>query len=147
MRDKASYRVCSERNGMSVIAAEMRALAQSAAEPVSPGETVKAQQRKAWETLRRPAFWRLRAAWYGEAGCWSAVAVEDMRRRHAERLRKEAKTREQATELGTLFAGIAGRLQASPDAKSYRDDIHELLDAACTLGAGHSAVAKPDKRD
>ena len=140
--DKASCRVCSGES-MS-IAAEMQGLVFEAAEPVSPGDTVKAQQRRAWEALHRPPFWRLRAAWYGEAGCWSARAVEDMRRRAATRQAREAKAREHAQGLAELYATIAERLRASPDAGFHRDDIAGLLHAARALGGVDSAVAEEE---
>lgn len=145
IHDKPSCRVCSG-EPMS-IAVEMQSLVLHAAEPVAAGETIKAQQRRAWERLQRPSFWRLRAAWYGEAGCWSARAVEDMRRRDAARLQKEAKARDHAAELGQLFAGIAERLQASPDPEFHREDVAALLDAARALGAEGRPLADPGHED
>lgn len=141
--DTSSCRICSS-EPMS-IAAEMQSVVLHAAEPVQAGETIKSQQRRAWERLSRPSFWRLRAAWYGEAGCWSARAVEDMRRRHAARLQKEAKAREHIDQLGTLFAGVAARLEAAGDSDFHRHDINALLHAARALGALDRPVAGPDK--
>jgi hypothetical protein len=144
IQDNQSYSVCSG-DPMNTIAAEMRSLVLHAAEPVTAGETIKAQQRRAWERLSRPSFWRLRAAWYGEAGCWSARAVEDMRRRDAARRQKEAKQREHVDKLGTLFAGVAARLQAGPHADFHQHDVDALLHAARALGARPFPVAGPDK--
>ena len=48
------------------------------------GKTVAAQVRQAARHLGYPAeSWRVREAWYGRAGGWSAAAVEDLRRRFA----------------------------------------------------------------
>lgn len=78
MRAGLPFHECS----MSAIALEARALVRDAACPVMPGETVKAQMRRAWDNLGRWHWWRVRAAWNGEAGCWSAAAFEELRRRH-----------------------------------------------------------------
>lgn len=148
MRDQKSFNSHSDRKELVVtaLALEMRRIVQHAASPVQPGETIKAQQRRAWEALKRPPFWRLRAAWYGEAGSWSAVAADDLRRRDAERRRKEAKARDQASELAALYQGIAARL-SSTDADFHRHDVAALLDAARSLGAGNSAVAEATDKD
>ena len=46
------------------------------------GKTVAAQVRQAARHLGYPAeSWRVREAWYGRAGGWSAAAVDDLRRR------------------------------------------------------------------
>lgn len=142
MRDKASFNVRSGEVVTSVdIAHEMRGIALRAAEPVSAGETVKAQQRRAWEALRRLPFWRVRAAWYGEAGCWSAVAVDEMRRLDAERRKKEAKGREAANELAAILATAAERLRVV-DPDFYREQIAQHERAARALGAPDRAVAE-----
>ena len=48
------------------------------------GKTVAAQVRQASRHLGYPAeSWRVREAWYGRAGGWSAAAVDDLRRRFA----------------------------------------------------------------
>ena len=122
------------------IAAEMQAIVFAAAEPISPGDTVKAQQRRAWQALGRPPFWRLRAAWYGEADCWGGKAIEDMRRRFRGRQEQEARAREQAKQLGTTYAAFAARLrEEDPDAHRHRADDFERM--ARRLGALDRAVA------
>ena len=46
------------------------------------GKTVAAQVRQAARHLGYPAeSWRVREAWYGRAGAWSAAAVDDLRER------------------------------------------------------------------
>lgn len=122
------------------LAREMRGIVFAAAEPISAGETVKTQMRKAWQALGRPAWWRVKAAWYGEAGPWSGTAHEDMRRRHAERLRREATLRDQAADLGRLYAGIAEAISTSPDAERHRLGVAGLLEVARALGGDRSAL-------
>lgn len=121
------------------IASEMRHVVYLAAEPVRPGDTVKAQQRRAWETLQRPAWWRLRAAWYGEAESWSARAVEDMRKRDLARREREGRARDAAERLSAIYADIAGR----PDLDRAR--AAELFHAAGALGHRDRAVDLPDQ--
>ena len=65
------------------MAAELRDLVHQAAGDVA-GKTVAAQVRQAARHLGYPAeSWRVREAWYGRAGGWSAAAVDDLRRRFA----------------------------------------------------------------
>lgn len=78
-RDHDSYIV--------LIAVEAQGIVRDAAQPISPGENIKAQMQRAWNALGRPAFWRVRAAWHGEAGRWSAAALEDLRARDRARRR------------------------------------------------------------
>lgn len=127
---------CSFCSGETVsIASEMQAIVLGAAEPVRPGDTVKAQQRRAWDALRRPAWWRLRAAWYGDADCWSARAVDDMRLRDRARREREGTLRDAAADLGALYAAIARH----PDMDRARAD--HLFDLAGALGSGRGPVA------
>jgi hypothetical protein len=140
IHDRSSCSFCSGED-MS-IAAEMQAIVQGAAMPVTPGETVKAQQRRAWEALGRPRMWRLRAAWYGEAGCWGGRAIEDLRRRECARCEREANAREHAHALGTLYAGIADRL-CSSGTDEDRGRAAALLDLARRLGAEDRALGRP----
>ena len=67
----------------SAVAARMQAIVYDAANPVSPGEKIKAQINKAWANLGRPRFWRVIAAWKGEAGSWSGAACYDFEARYA----------------------------------------------------------------
>jgi len=122
------------------IAAEMQTIVYLAAEPIRPGDTVKAQQRRAWGTLGRPPFWRLRAAWYGEADCWSGRAIEDLRRRHRARQEQEERAREQAKQLGSTYAAVAAGLRAE-DPDKYRVRADEFGRLASRLGADNSALA------
>ena len=66
--------------------------------PIMPGETVAAQMRKSWERLGRPKWWRLKAAWYGEAGSFSAAAAQDIQNRFLAWREAEAKRSTSAAE-------------------------------------------------
>lgn len=135
--DRSSCSICSEES-MS-IAAEMQSIVFTAAEPVPAGASVKAQQLRAWKALGRPPFWRLRAAWYGEAECWSGKAIEDLRRRARARQEREENAREQAQQLGSKYAAFAESLrEADPDKHRHRADEFGRL--ASRLGASYSAV-------
>lgn len=68
---------------MQDIAAELQAVVYRAAGPIMPGMTVKAQINAACDNLKyRRGHWRVRAAWYGEAGNWRARAVFDLLHRY-----------------------------------------------------------------
>lgn len=146
MHDKSSFgkRCCNRGLAVSALASEMRRMVFGAAAPVAPGETIKAQQRRAWEALSKPPFWRLRAAWYGDAGKWTGTAIEDMRRRDAARRRKQEASRDQARELAFIYATAAERLRAI-DANFHRDEITRLELAARAVGGVDRPVAGPDK--
>lgn len=144
--DKSSCPICS---GENMIAGEMQRVVLGAAAPIRPGDTVKAQLNRAWEALGRPQFWRVRAAWYGEAGCWSATAVDDMRRRSRARLEREARAREHAKEAAATLRALR-ETYAQTDPEFYRDQIlaieQALRDAGCEvrpMGDGCRAVGAP----
>ena len=61
------------------IAKELQHIVKEAAGPISPGMGIKAQINAACDNLGyRRGHWRVRAAWYGEAGNWRARAVFDL---------------------------------------------------------------------
>lgn len=65
------------------VATEARDLVRRATGDVA-GKTVAAQVRQAARHLGYPAeSWRVREAWYGRAGAWSAAAVDELRQRFA----------------------------------------------------------------
>jgi len=96
MPDRSSFpeRSSVEPDAMSAIAAEAQSMVMEAAQPVEPGETVKAQMNRAARNLRYVrGDWRIKAAWYLEAGCWGAATFRDLQERYAVwRERQEAKT-------------------------------------------------------
>lgn len=115
------------------LAGEMSVLVRFAAEPVSPGESIKAQMNRAWVSLGRPPFWRVRDAWWGYAGCWVGRAVDDFRKRHAalEAQRADAKDRkfqEFASEVAIMGARIHRLRKALSvtDTEFYRKEIDAL---------------------
>lgn len=140
MRDRSSFRLCSRQGDeMSAsIAAEMRSIALSAAEPVRPGETIKGQLRRATTRLQATA-WRVRAAWYGEAGCWSGSAVEDFRRRAA-RLNRQTTEAARADQMeADRLEVLADRLERS-DPEMGRELARPLRHAARAYRTGAAKV-------
>lgn len=138
-----------DRDAMSALALEMQEIVFRAAQPVRPGEIPKAQMRRAFYTLQkaisdRPLlFWRVRAAWNGEAGCWVGVAHEDLRERDRALRCKEAEAREQARkqqeEIAAICNTAAERLR-SIDADFHSSEITRLERAARSLGEVDSAL-------
>ena len=79
-----------------VIADELQRYVRAAAEPVKPGETVSAQMRRAQQRLQLK-WWRLKACWYGEAGCFSAAAANEVQTQFGNwRAREQARAAEAA---------------------------------------------------
>lgn len=142
MRDRSSFHKRSSEGTVTAakLAAEMQAIARSAAEPPAVGDTIKAQMRRSWAALRNPPWWRVRAAWYGDAGCWSGRAIEDFRARHAARLAKEEAGRAKASAIASLLVSTANRLEAV-DADFHGAEIDRLRRMAGRIGAQNSAVA------
>lgn len=133
MRDKVSFRLRSCGEAMSSLALEAQRIVRDAARPVAPGEGIKAQMRRAWTALGHPEWWRVRAAWYGEAGSWSAVAFDDLRMRYADWTeRQQRRARLQGSTLADhLEATARGMVEA--DADFHRQDVAGLLDAVRAL--------------
>ena len=141
MRDRSSFhnRSSSEVGMSAALAVEAQTIVQRAAEPIRAGETVKAQMRRAWMNLGRLPQWRVRAAWYGEAGCWSAAAMQDLREREA---RWSAREEEAGREEARALVAVLSRF-AAPDAEegsaADRAAIAEARDLIRRLGAGDRA--------
>ena len=143
MSDRSSFRLRSRGPDVSAsIASEAQRLVMGLSEPVAAGETVTAQMRRAWERLGRPSWWRIRAAWYGEAGCWSAAAVEDLRQR-ADRwaAREEARGRDEAHALATVLSRFLEG-DADPHPSLARADLAAARDLVRRLGLGDRAGAR-----
>lgn len=122
MRDDQSFDENQRR-----IALEMAMLVQDAAKPVEPGESVKAQINKAWENLGRPPYWRVRAAWWGEAGRWVGTALEEFRAR---------KTALDNKRRGIEDAKSRARDAASgPEARAMRQNLPRLREALAVIDA------------
>jgi hypothetical protein len=100
MHENPSYKVCSREGEVSQsIAAELQGYVFEAAKPVTPGRNIYSQMRDAARALGySDGDWRIKAAWYGEAGNWSAKAVDTLRQRYEvmKRKRAEAEAQKQA---------------------------------------------------
>lgn len=139
MHDRSSFSTCSH-----ALADEAQRIARAAAEPVPAGETVKGQLRRAWMNLGRPAMWRVRAAWYGEAGSWSAAAFEDFRARYrAHRERRERRGLADAADVIAMHIRTIEALHAiDPD---YHSDTIAALERAIDMARVHGGtVAETD---
>lgn len=137
LRDKESFLLRSPGQVAKAVAEEARSIVMMAAEPIPAGDTVKAQMRRAWERLGRPAWWRIRAAWYGEAGCWSATAIEEFRQRaNRWQSRQEAGAREEAHALATVLNRF---LEGDADTHPHLagEDLAAARDLVRRLGLGN----------
>jgi hypothetical protein len=112
---------------------ELRALVFDAARPVAPGESIKGQMRRAHANLGYPPWWRLRSAWYGEAGRWTARIVEDFRQRHraleAKRKRQDALRIDEAQDKAAVYLARLDRLRQAlvvADADFFGPDIDAI---------------------
>ena len=85
MLDKFSKSKVSVMSAYVIARDEAMRLARSAAAPIQPGESIKAQMRRSAERLGmardRTLNRRHRAAWYGEAGSWGADLLIDLQTR------------------------------------------------------------------
>lgn len=127
MRDKTSFPfrlIETERSRMMTvdIAADMQKIAHAFIGARLPGESVKAALRRGWEIAGRPPFWRFRAAFYGEAGPWSAQAVASFQQLYRAHLDREARRADQAQAIER-----AKRSTAEPDfVRIARGDLDDL---------------------
>lgn len=83
---------------------------------------------------------RAKALWYGEARLVRAEEMDAIRLADEARQAKEQIAREQAQQLGTIFAAVASRLREE-GADLHRDDIAALVEAARRLGTPRGPVA------
>lgn len=136
MPDKSSFIVCSKKEDDPVpdLAIEMQNIVFEAARPVSPGEGIKAQIRRAWEALGRPDFWRVRAAWYGEAACWSGEAVRDFQIRHRKRCMKEEAARGNARKAAAVLFEIRDQHLAAADSDFRREQLMAIDATLAAMG-------------
>ena len=91
------------------IADDLQACVRIPATPILPGETVAAQMRRSWERLGRPKWWRLKAAWYGEAGSFSAAAAQDIQHRFVAWREADARRAASSAELERVRQGALRR--------------------------------------
>jgi hypothetical protein len=136
MRDKASsiHVVSSQGSEMdTAISREGYTIVRQAALPVQPGDTVKAQINRAYVALGRPPFWRVKAAWYGESGSWSAAAMRDLQDRYRRMLAKQAKATQSADYLHAARLDAAATSLESIDAEFHRNEIERYRHMAREL--------------
>ena len=126
------------------IAADMQSIVFAASEPIRPGESVKAQIRRAWEALGRPPHWRVRAAWYREAECWSGEAVRDFEARDQKRRQKEKAAQEHAKNAAVALLALRDQYGAAGN-PNVRSEHLMAIDAA--LAAMGVAVGPMDGAD
>jgi hypothetical protein len=128
------------------IAADMQSIVFAASEPIRPGESVKAQIRRAWEALGRPPYWRVRAAWYREAGCWSGEAVRDFEARDHKRRLKEKAAQQHASHAAVALLALRDRYHAASDQDFHREQLVALDAALAAMGVDVGAVdrSKPE---
>lgn len=116
------------------IAAELQNMVYEAAGSIEPGESIKAQINRAWVNLGRPAFWRVRRAWYGNGGNWTATALEDFRARHKVwKARQKARGCEQRDVALARLVALRGAL-ADSDPHFHRAIIAVLDDTIRDMG-------------
>lgn len=125
---------------MSSLAAEMQGIVFRAAEPLKPDEKVKARIRRAHSVLQSTfpgnplKFWRVKAAWEGDAESWVGRAHEDLRERDRALRKKIEAGRAKTNELAIIFATAAERLRQI-DPNFYREQIAQHERAASEIGA------------
>ena len=114
------------------IALDMHRLVVAMAGPRRPAESVKAYLRRMHEAMGRPPFWRVRAAFYHEAGPWSAAAVRDFQARYQAFM---ARGEQRAAHERAVEAAI-GRKTAEPEFVTLaRSDYHDLVERISALEA------------
>lgn len=139
MSEKLSFNIrsCVEHEAMSAVALDAQSIVFAAADPVQPGETVKAQMNRAARNLGfKAGDWRVKAAWYLEAGCWSAALFRDFEERFEQwNARHERRARQHAANaIAPLLALRASYAESDPD--FYREQIVALDAALAGMGAG-----------
>jgi len=117
---------CSQSEIQESIAQEMREAVIEAAQPAVPGESVKATLLRAHRNLGSTKFWRVRAAWKGEAGDWSATAVEEFRGKlNALRVERDKRKYAAATVMGQRLRAMRDGLQRT-DPEFFGSEIDAL---------------------
>lgn len=116
---------------------EAMRLVRSAASPIGPGESVKAQMRRSAERLGmardRTLNRRHRAAWYGEAGSWGADLLIDLQSRfrswQSKQRQEDARAR---TAMADDLDSLAERLSRT-DPTFFGADIEGLRSRSAQL--------------
>lgn len=148
--DPLSFHICSNEDVVTDLANEMQSIVFGAAQPIAPGESIKTQIRRAWQALGRPSYWRVRAAWYREAGCWSGEAVKDFEWRDRRRRQKEDAARENARQAANALIALRNQHLAASDTDFRREQIVAIDTAlaamGCDMGAMDGATSEGEGR-
>ena len=140
MHTRSALRECSHTDLRQQISQEMREIVEVAAGSGVPGEYVKETLRRAHRNLGRPKFWRVQAAWKGEAGDWSGWAIEDFRERSNDlRTQREKRKYAQASAMGARLREMRDGL-ARTDPEFFGPQIDALEWAL----RGGSSADKPE---
>lgn len=136
----------SELDAMSGIASDAQMMVRAAAHPVEAGETVKAQMNRAATNLRYSAGdWRVKAAWYGEAGSWGAAMFRDFEERfNAWKARQEKRSNASEASTATFMAAMCERLSRSGEAVD-REQAKALADALRAMGIELRGLGQVDR--
>lgn len=129
MSDRSSFNIRSsvEPDAMSAIAAEAEFMVKNAAAPLVAGETVKAQMNRAARNLRYvPGDWRVKAAWYREAGCWGAATFRDLQERYTKwRERQEARANARSSDATAALRALYFRY-AETNPELFREQMDAI---------------------
>lgn len=146
MSDNQSFNICSlmEPGAMHEIAVEAQSMVFEAAHPARVGETIKAQLNRAARNLGYKAGdWRVKAAWYGEAGCWGAATFRDLERRFTEwkatNDRRERAARIEAERAASALIALRAAY-ASGDEDFHREQVMAIDAALAAMGVGYRPV-------
>lgn len=151
MHDIGAFHICSpqETEAMSDIAFDAQAMVREAAD-ARGGAKIKSQMNAAARNLGYPlGDWRIKAAWYGEAGAWGAAMFRDLENRFeawkARRSNKEEMARGNANKAAAELLAMRDRLFASGDADFHREHILAIDAALAAMGLGDCAVVGADE--
>lgn len=143
---RSAFQKCShtELEAMSAVALDAQRMVRAAAHPLEPGDTVKAQMRRASQNLRYVAGdWRVKAAWYGEAGCWGAALFRDFEERfHAWDARRQRRADAQQSTAEAALVGLRSALAAHPDEDFFRSAIESIDGALGDQGGKQTAMGE-----
>jgi hypothetical protein len=116
------------------IAIEAQDIVLESAKPIPAGKNVAWQMREACRHLGyNDGHWRVRAAWYGEAGSWSAAALEDLRSRYEKWKARQASLADaEQKKLATLFTALA-KSNGSDNAGLDSKDVDRIVAMARRL--------------
>jgi hypothetical protein len=146
-----AFRTCShsETEAVSAIALDAQKMARAAAQPLQAGETVKAQMRRAALNLKYPVGdWRIKAAWYGEAGSWGAALFRDFEDRfHAWKAKQEQRSGSNRDRAAAALAALRETLarDGSPVLSQQIEGIERALRSAGIEPLPVGGIARPSE--